>query len=385
MRFVSQWGGAVFSPQDSIPDPSRAAGRDAAATVGIRSALAIGIALIVLSSCKRPQPVGAQTHLIRGWTMGTTYAVKVPAYDGMPDIGEISRRIDDVLRNVNGHMSTYDPDSSISVFNRWRRTEWMEVPADVAGLVARAQRLAEISNGKFDITVKPLVDLWGFGAAGPIEAPPTAEQVRQALDRVGYRKLEVRLDPPALRKSDPYLEIDLSGIAKGYGVDRVAQALDAIEAPAYFIEIGGEVRTKGRRADGGGWRVGIERPVEDRREILRVVELVDASMATSGDYRNFFLGGDGKRFHHTIDPTTGYPVQDPIAAATAVAEQCTWADAVATCMMAMGFDQGVQLAEREQWAVMLVGRRDGELAVAASSRFEALFPGLADDRGGEDQ
>jgi len=251
-------------------------------------------------------------------------------------------------------------------------------------VVDQAQRLAELSHGKFDITVKPLVDLWGFGPAGPIDAPPAAEEVREMLAHVGYRKLEVRREPPALRKLDPLIEIDLSGIAKGYGVDRVADVLDQLGAPAYFIEIGGEVRTKGRRADGRPWRVGVERPVEDRREILRVVELVDLSMATSGDYRNFFLQ-DGQRFHHTIDPTTGFPVQDPIAAATAVDPQCAWADGVATCMMALGLDEGLQLAENQQWAVLLVGRRGGELETVASSKFAALFPKVADDRAGEEE
>ncbi|GIW98748.1 MAG: hypothetical protein KatS3mg111_2081 [Pirellulaceae bacterium] len=337
------------------------------------------IFLVIATGCTRRSPPAElpQTQLIRGLTMGTSYAVKIPSFPEMPGLPTLAKAIDGELDRINRQMSTYLSDSDISRFNQSRSTDWIELPAELVALVALSEEISRQTDGRFDITVKPLVDLWGFGASGPVDSPPTKDEIAETLHRVGWELIQFRHEPPALRKRHPEVEIDLSGIAKGYAVDRVAEILDGYRVPAYFVEIGGEVRCKGQRTDGGPWRIGIERPDEDQRSVLEVLELNEGAVATSGDYRNFFEH-EGKRFQHTIDPTTGYPVRDPVASASVVADQCAWADAVATAMMALGAERAQQLAQAKGWAVLLVLRNDNKLKTVRSGAFARRFSDRVD-------
>jgi thiamine biosynthesis lipoprotein len=210
-----------------------------------------------------------------------------------------------------------------------------------------------------------------------MDRAPEAADIEAAKEYVGFKKLKVQTDPPALSKTVAALQLDLSAIAKGHGVDRVAMLLESNAYTDYFVEIGGEIRTAGVRADRQPWQVGIEAPIEEDRELELVLGLSGRSLATSGDYRNLFYDSqDGTRYSHTIDPETGRPARNELASVTAVADQCSWADGIATTMMEMGPERGMNLAEEQGWEVLFLLRKDGRMVREASSQFKKKFPGL---------
>lgn len=287
--------------------------------------------------------------------MGTSYSVKLAHSPTQAQQQLLGRQITARLGDINAQMSTYLTDSDLMRFNLAASTDWQPVPDSLVELVDRASRISELSNGMFDVTVGPLVNLWGFGNAGGRDAPPTAQQVEALLAQVGHRHLESRRAPPALRKAVPGLQIDLSSIAKGWAVDQIAQLLSAQGFDNFLVEIGGEVYARGERQPGRPWHIAIEQPLEDRRAALRVVSLHDMAMATSGDYRNFFAV-DRRRYSHTIDPKTGQAVQHRLASVTVFADNCTDADAWATALLALGDHDGPALADRLGLQALFVTR-----------------------------
>lgn len=287
-----------------------------------------------------------------GRTMGTTYSVKVadpPEWDGDPHF-----EIESVLRAVNDEMSTYLESSDLSRFNRSPADTWVGVSPNVVMVVDAARSVSEVTDGVFDVTIGPLVDLWGFGAGSDGRNRPGEDQVRDALTRIGYRHLETRVDPPAMRKSIDDLQVDLSAIAKGHGVDRVVEHLGALGAANVFVEIGGEVRATGMVGD-RPWRVGIQQPDAGSDRLLAAVSLENRAMATSGDYRNRYVEGD-EIYSHTLDPRTGRPARNRLASVTVVADDCMMADAWATTIMAVGGEAGRDLAEAQDLDVLFVSR-----------------------------
>lgn len=309
--------------------------------------------------------------MISGQTMGTGYSLTLVPFDGMPALDEVANRVDQELLRVNEQMSTYIESSELSQFNSSPSTEWFAVSKETAEVAQLSLQVHQLTGGAFDVTVGPLVDLWGFGPTGRPEKNPSDEEVAQALRVVGSDKLEVRLDPPALRKAVAGLHIDLSAIAKGHGVDRLAVVLESMGFENYFVEIGGEVRTQGHRLDGRTWRVGIEKPVENERAVQSIVELSDLSLATSGDYRNFYEEG-GQKYTHFIDPKTGRPVQGDMASASVIADNCALADALATGLMSAGFETSQELAKANGWTTMIIARRNGEFVTEMSPQFHQL-------------
>ena len=321
----------------------------------------------------------AEPLLITGNTMGTTYMVKYfpvvkHGNGGRSDKEDLAARIDQELQEVNQQMSTYIPDSELSLFNANRSTDWQMVSDDLAFVLATAQSLSEASEGAFDVTVGPLVKLWGFGANARTQQP-TKSEVEAIKETVGFAKLLIKRAEASIRKESEGLQVDLSAIAKGHGVDRVCDVLEEAGVVSYFVEVGGEVRTKGKKQSGDSWVVGVETPDPERRDILFALALDDMALATSGDYRNY-RELDGKVISHTINPNTGFPVDDPITSASAFSTTCAEADGIATAMMAAGFEAGLALAEDNQWAVVLIARTESEpgIKLALSSRFKELFP-----------
>jgi FAD:protein FMN transferase len=310
------------------------------------------------------------TESIIGQTMGTTYSIKyIPGVDS-PELKEIGKVVNEELLKVNQQMSTYIDDSEISQFNASSSTDWFEVSADTAKVVHLALSIHHLSNGAFDITVAPLVNLWGFGPTPEPDEMPSDAVIDELLQFVGSEKLQVRLEPPALKKQIAGMKIDLSAIAKGHGVDRVAHKLDLAGVNNYFVEIGGEIRTKGTRLDGLPWQVGIERPDPEKRALHQVVGLSNGSMATSGDYRNF-LELSGKRVTHFIDPKSGRPVASELVSASVIADDCATADAIATALMASGtLNNAIELTERYKWATLLIAKHEDKLETVSSVAFE---------------
>lgn len=283
---------------------------------------------------------------ISGPVFGTQYHINVVLPEDPARLEALAAGIEGELEKVDASMSTWRPDSELSKLNQADdQSEWMPLSEPLSEVLQRAEAVSRLTDGAFDVTIGPVVNLWGFGPKARPEQVPSDQELAQALSATGYDKLELRKSPPALRADMPQY-IDLSAIAKGYGVDVVARYLDSEGVKAYLVEIGGEVRVNGRKPEGDAWRLAIEQPTSDARQVNRVVALEERAMATSGDYRNYYES-EGRRFSHTIDPGTGRPIEHNLASVTVIAEDCMSADALATGFNVMGFEQAEALATRE--------------------------------------
>jgi thiamine biosynthesis lipoprotein len=302
--------------------------------------------------------------------MGTTYSVKVAkAPDGL-NKDALASRIDAVLSAVDARMSTYRVDSELSAINAAGAGERVAVSADTAKVVDAALAAATLTGGAFDPTIGPLVDLWGFGPKGARQSAPSTESITAALGSVGHRKVAVEGGEIAKAASDVHL--DLSGVAKGYGVDKVAELLESQGVANYLVEVGGELRAKGRADEDRAWRVGIEKPNLAGGDFQRVIDLDGDALATSGNYRIFFEA-DGKRYAHIIDPRTGRPLDHKLASATVVAASTMEADALSTSMLALGPEAGMALATEHGIAAFFIVGENGDFTEAASPAFAKRF------------
>ncbi len=312
---------------------------------------------------------GAEVLEARGQTMGTTYSVKV--FDPPQDFPQDwQHQIDRELRLVNDQMSTYLQSSEISRFNDSRSSDWFDVSRETALVVAKALEIHRLSEGAFDVTVAPLVDAWSFGPGKRTAQPPQPEVIEQLLAQIGSEKLVARLDPPAIRKSDPQLAVDLSAIAKGHGVDRVVELLASLGASNTFVEIGGEVRATGDKA-GKPWTVGLQQPDAIRSTVAVAQPLRDQAVATSGDYYNFYEF-EGRRYSHTIDPRTGRPVEHALASVSVLAADCMTADAWATALDVLGPEAGLRIAQDLQLDALFMIRGDaGEISSVGTGQLAA--------------
>lgn len=319
------------------------------------------------------QVSGGETPVsIAGPTMGTTYSVTFHGVGDAIDVGLLRSDIEVLLERIEAKMSTWRSDSEISRFNRSGDTTWFPVSRETARVVSAAKAIGELSGGAFDITVGPLVDLWGFGPGGRRPAPPSDREIATALERVADRRLFVRAEPAALRKERADMQVDLSGIAKGFAVDALSDLLEERGVRSHLVEIGGELRARGSRPGGGPWRVAIERPVAGESGHQSVVALGDAAIATSGDYRNY-LEKDGRRYSHTIDPRDGWPITHGLASVSVIAGSAMGGDALATAIMVMGPEEGYAFALREGLAVQLIVRSGDAFRVLRTRGFEALL------------
>lgn len=315
---------------------------------------------------------GPQTHTFRGATMGTYYAVKVAAKEIPEDRrAALQTLIEAELSDVNAKMSTYLEDSELSRFNRHPEATPFSVSDATFEVVRVAQEIAELSGGAYDVTAGPLINAWGFGAeAGRPELGD--DEIAALRQRIGFDQLELDAASSSLRKLRGDLYCDLSSIAKGYAVDRVAEALAGEGLGDVWVEVGGEVRASGHNAEGRAWRLGIERPREAPGALQRIMPLADAAVATSGDYRNY-RERDGVRFSHIIDPRSGWPIRHRLAAVTVVHPQCMVADAMATALLVLGPEEGWKLALRDDLAVLFLERDGDDFTERMTPRFETLL------------
>lgn len=281
-----------------------------------------------------------------GYTMGTTYSIKVieTGRKQRSDERYIQSQIDSVLESINQQMSTYIPDSEISLFNAEKPLRDVPVSNNFQVVVEKALEISEATNGAFDITMKPLVNLWGFGSGRLADDElklPDSSDVRRALNLTGYEYLQVGEN--TLSKLKPNIKINLNAIAKGHAVDQVSEILERYFMD-YMVEIGGEIRCLGKNISGRNWKIGIEKPEYSfaDRSIDQAIPLQDAAMATSGDYRNFFEY-EGRIYSHIIDPRTGYPTRSDVVSATVIAPSCMEADALATSLLVLEAEEGIEL------------------------------------------
>jgi thiamine biosynthesis lipoprotein len=313
--------------------------------------LALVLAGLVLAACEPAPP--DPTVRITGSTMGTGYDLKLVPGPGQTVPADFKNRVEELLARVNRQMSTYDPDSELSRFNRNPSTDWVAVSSELQQVIAEALRISELSGGAFDITVGPLVNLWGFGPEPRHDRVPSDEAIAQARERVGYWRLHAREEPPALKKDRADLYVDLSAVAKGYGVDQLAALVEMAGIDRYLVSIGGEIRARGHNGQGQPWTIAIEQPVPDRRAVERLIRLGDHSVSTSGDYRNFFEQ-NGQRYSHLINPRTGRPVPRTLASVTVISDRSMVADTTATALMVAGPDFGFQLATDHHLAAFFI-------------------------------
>lgn len=319
--------------------------------------------VVLFAAGVRVQAQGLVTF--SGATMGTRYAVTLGEREYH---AALQKQVDARLAEINGRMSTYDQNSELSRFNQYRGDDWFPVSNDTAQVVKFALEVAKITDGAFDPTVGPAVNLWGFGPAGRRKKPPTDVEVAEALKRIGYSRLEVRQDPPALRKAQADLYLDLSAVAKGYAVDEVADLLARNGSRDSLVVIGGEIRVSGRKPDGSHWRIGIEEPDTEGRVLERKVQIENAAIGTSGDWQNSF-NHEGERYSHVIEPRTGRPVRHNVAGVTVIADRAMQTDAWATALLVMGAEQGAKWCEQHQVAALFFVRNsDGTVVVDETSQ-----------------
>lgn len=305
-----------------------------------------------------------------GKTMGTQYHVVALRGGKAVDREALAAAIDSALADVTVEMSNWDAASEISRVNA-AATETMRLSPALADLMANANAVHHASDGRFDVTVGPLIDLWGFGAAGVTPHVPADAEIAEALALTGQTRV-LTLEGDRLSKSVAGAEIYLPAIGKGHGVDRVAAAVRSFGIENFMVEIGGDLYTAGQNADGTPWHIGIESPVAGARSVYDVVDVSNLGMATSGDYRNFFEA-DGTRYSHIIDPTTGRPITHNTVSASVLTENAMLADAWSTAMLVLGRERGLEIAEEQDLAVVFIDRdgTDG-YKTTQSSRFTAL-------------
>jgi len=310
------------------------------------------IALIILASIiagcsfQDSKPI----HLT-GFTMGTSYNVKLLDIPAGIAKQQIQRDIELLLKLINSQMSTYLAESEISKFNQSTVKTPVPVSQNTLKVLALAQEISLETNGGFDVTVGPLVNLWGFGPKFQADSIPSVEKIEAALRMVNFSHISLDFANQSLSKNSE-LYADLSAIAKGFAVDEIARYLQTHGMDNYLIEIGGEVRLNGVK-NGSGWRLAVEKPVSNERTVHAIISASDKAIATSGDYRNFFEL-DGVRYSHTINPSTGFPVKQDVLSVTVIAGSCAEADAYATAFSVIGPSKAIEVANRKGLAVLLL-------------------------------
>jgi thiamine biosynthesis lipoprotein len=301
-----------------------------------------------VAGCARPDHA-----TIRGFTMGTSYTVELAAPIDDAVRTRLAELIEVELVAINRAMSTYDPRSELSQFNGRQDLRWTPASPGLLEVLDSASRISTANQGAFDVTVGPLVDLWGFGPQIRTRRVPNDVVIERVRESVDYQHVQIDLSAGAIRKRDSRTQVDLCAIAKGYGVDRVAMILDRQGVHDYLVEIGGELRARGTAAAGRPWRVGIERPVEGRHVVGEIVALENRAIATSGTTEDFFEQ-DGRHYSHIIDPKTARPVEHPPIAVSVVADTTMEADSWATALVVLGPQRGYALAQARGLAVLFV-------------------------------
>lgn len=312
--------------------------------------------LLFLTGCSEPvEKVVSHS----GLTMGTSFTVKWVSNDSS-SAQELNQRlpseINQLLVNINNSMSTYQANSELTRINQLPAGSKVLLSHGLADVLQRALEISQQSSGAFDVTIGPLVNLWGFGPDGRVINAPTESKITELMQQVGFN--HIRLDNQArelVKLKNVY--IDLSAIAKGYGVDQIAQLLERYDLASYLVEIGGELRAKGLKPDNNHWKIAIEAPIAGDRKIQRIIAVKDVGIATSGDYRNYFEQ-DGVRFSHTINPADGKPIRHRLASVTVLAQDCASADALATAMMVMGAEKAEPFAIEQGVEALLIVKTD---------------------------
>jgi len=313
----------------------------------------------------------ARQHTITGRTMGTFYSIKFISNKNQSS-SIWQQKVDIRLKEVNVRLSMYDPKSEISLFNNYPANHAFELSNDFYQVLLQCVNLYKITDNAWDGTVKPLVDLWGFGTRDKADTLPTSMEIEKALGKTGFHKL--KLENQKLLKKEPDITLDLGSIAKGYGVDAIAKLFSTGGIENFLVEIGGELVGSGKNKKKQPWKVGISQPEKKglNQNLYKIISLKDMAIATSGNYRNFFEK-DGRIFSHIINPRTGIPVENQVVSASVIAENCTIADGLATALMVMDIQKGIDLINTlENIECLIIKKKDDEFISFRSRGFEAF-------------
>lgn len=309
--------------------------------------------------------MGTQYHI--SWVSTQTGSASVEVESQSIQLG-----VDELLLNINKSMSTYDKNSELSVINQTFNSDWQDISVDLYRVLMMAMQVNVQSLGAFDVTVGPLVNVWGFGPVKSTDEAPKDKVVENALKQVGAGAINLRQRDESyqLKLKHPRY-IDLSAIAKGYAVDVLGRYLQMQRIDNYLVEIGGEILTHGTKPGGQSWRVAIEAPNDQGRSAQLILPLDNLGLATSGDYRNFFQQ-DGRRYSHTLDGRTGYPVQHGLASVSVLHSSVAMADAWATALTVLGAKEGLRLANEYDLAAFFIQRTESGFEQYSSRQFEQL-------------
>ncbi len=310
----------------------------------------------LLTACsEQNEIVRAEEVLLQGRTMGTTYNIKLVVKRSEVDIDVIHQQINILLKQVNQEMSTYIDDSELSLFNQSRSVGPTVISLGFKRVMSEAIRLGQLTDGKLDVTIGPLVNLWGFGPEFKPETVPSNDDILAAKARVGINKLSIKNNLLTKKKAD--ISVDLSTIAKGYGVDVIAQYIESKNIENYLVEIGGEMRLSGFKHNGTLWHVAIEKPMTEQRSVYEIIVPKNNAVATSGDYRNYYEV-NGQHFSHIIDPHSGKPIDHRLVSVTVIHPSSMTADGLSTALMVMGFDEGMKFAQQHDIAALFIAKTD---------------------------
>lgn len=321
------------------------------------------VLLLGLAGCSQKSDVVK----LEGDTMGTRYHITLIAPSGFEEKAA-QEKIDALLAIFSEIASTYVPRSEVNAVSAMTLDEWHDISQTLWDMLLISLEVNWLTGGAFDVTVSPLVELWGFGAERREQVVPAPSAVEAALAETGFKHIQLDVSEPKLKLKAP-VTVDLSGVAKGYGVDMVAQWLERQQVTNYLVEIGGEIRAAGKSPRGDDWRIGIEKPSGLSGTVQQAIRVSGVGLATSGDYRNYFEQ-DGRRYSHTIDPKTGYPIDHRTASVTVIAENAAYADALATGFLVLGAEKSLKLAETHDLAVLVIEKSDEGFSSSYSTAFE---------------
>ncbi|WP_317658947.1 FAD:protein FMN transferase [Pseudomonas sp. KU43P] len=329
--------------------------------------IALLLILMLLTACHQ----GSTLERLGGPTMGSSYSIQYVREPGGPAPAQVQAAVETILQGIDQHYSTYRGDSTVSQFNQLPANQCLALPADMLELVTLGQHLAEQSEGAFDLTVEPLLDLWGFGPQARHEQVPDPKALALARQRVGYRHLH--FDGQTLCKDAP-VELDFNSIAAGHAVDLIAERLRAMDVASFVAEVTGELKAVGSKPDGSPWRIALELPREDLQIARQVIPVNGVALSTSGDYRHYFEE-NGRRYSHTFDARLGRPVEHDLAAVTVLDASALQADGYSTLLLILGPVQGWDFAVAHDLAAVLVTRVTGGFVSRATPAFERAVKG----------
>ncbi|MGZ8142543.1 MAG: FAD:protein FMN transferase [Methylosarcina sp.] len=335
-------------------------------SLNICKALGLLLWMVLSMGCTEEHPI----QKLQGFAQGTSYHISFWSETPVKQ-EEVKAAVENEFNRIDLLLSNYRPDSVIEKFNQAKNTESQEVGNEIVSLIRSAEAVHKASQGCYDLTIKPLFDLWKFNTDKPTIPAPAV--IRQTLDLIGMDKLEVT-DDNHLRKMQSGLQVDVSSIAQGYSVESISRVLEQKGIKHYLVEIGGELKTHGHKPDMQPWRIAVEKPLPGEQMLQKIMTMpkeTPLAIMTSGTYRHYF-DDQGKRYSHILDARTGYPVTHDLVSVTVAYEDPILADAWSTALLCLGRQDGIQVANEQNIPALFIEHKNNQLLESRSNPLNAL-------------